>query len=600
MPPATIAAQSPRYTHVFARCRWLRPFGRVPRTMHFPALLSALGRPRSRANEDVEGTGTHSPASLDAWHNPDAHLGHSLEKPAPALGSNNPYASRRLSATGAPSSARPSSPPVPSAVLDFGEPIPRRPTGDSLLANHRIGRTVTELLTPDRPVNPSPGHWESVKHVFCFSWLNILLICIPISWALHFVFEDQDKGLPNTDKTKKNHGIVVFVISFLAIMPLAQLLSFGTEEIALRVGDTLGGLLNATLGNAVELITAIIALFQCQLGIVQTSLVGSVLSNLLLVLGMCFFAGGVKYKEQRFHPTAAQLNSSLLVMATLAVLTPAGYHALLGPNIPDPSERPYVLQFSRGVSVILLTVYIAYLFFTLSSHKYLFEPGVAPPHETDSALVGSDVSRKVDPHGTVGSSHDATKTPLASAMQSHEADDDEETPQVSGWVAFGTLCISTALVGVTCEWLVDSIDAVAASGASRTWIGLIILPIVSNATEHVTAVTVAVKNKLDLSMGVAVGSSIQISIFVIPLCVVIAWCGDKPLSLLFDPFVSIFLFLSVLIVNSAISDGRANWLAGYILMCCWVIAAVVFWYVPDNTDNYGLFPDSGPDSVCRY
>lgn len=242
---------------------------------------------------------------------------------------------------------------------------PRRMT----MRSDGAARSFHDLFTPEKRLKPAPNSWQSFKNIIFLSPLNILLLCIPISWALYFALDLGD-NIPGEDcnaHIKNNVG--VFVTAFLAIMPLAQLLSYGTEEIALRVGQTLGGLINATLGNAVELIVAIIALFHCELTIVQTSLIGSVLSNLLLVLGTCFFVGGLRFKEQEFKQTAAQLNSGLLAMAVIAVLIPAGFHATLGDNIMDPMERDDLLKVSRGTSIILLVIYGGYLFFTLSSHK---------------------------------------------------------------------------------------------------------------------------------------------------------------------------------------------------------------------------------------
>lgn len=313
----------------------------------------------------------------------------------------------------------------------------------------------------------------------------------------------------------------------------------------------MGGLLNATLGNAVELIVAIIALLQCQLTITQTSLVGSVLSNLLLVLGMCFFVGGLRYKEQEFKQTAAQLNTSMLTMAVISALIPAGFHATLGSIVPDPEERSDLLKLSRGGSIILIVMYAGYLYFQLRSHTHLYA----------------------------------------------DDEDAEEEPTLEIWTAGGLLVISTVLVGVTSEWLVDSLDGFSTGyGVPKSFIGLILLPIVSNAAEHVTAVVAARRNAVDLAMGVAVGSSIQIAIFVLPLLVVIGWIADKPLSLLFDPFVAILLFLAVLIVSYSIADGRSNWMEGWILMNVFVLMAFASWYIPDNTNqnttNYtSLFPD---------
>lgn len=425
-----------------------------------------------------------------------------------------------------------------------GHAPPRRMTMRSDLG----ARSFHDLFTPEHRLKPSPSSWQSLKNIFFASPFNILLVCIPISWALYFAL-DRTTDTPELCNANLSNNIGIFLTAFLGIMPLAQLLSYGTEELSLRVGQTLGGLINATLGNAVELIVAIIALFHCELTITQTSLVGSVLSNLLLVLGTCFFVGGLRRQEQEFKQTAAQLNSGLLAMAVIALLIPAAFHATLGPDIQDPKERGDLLKVSRGTSVILLITYGGYLFFTLFSHRVLYE----------------------------------------------DDEPDEAEPTLSVPMACGLLAGSTALVGVTSEWLVDSINGVTCTGGlSKTWVGLILLPIVSNAAEHWSAVSGASKNKMDLAMGIAVGSSIQISIFVVPLLVIISWIADKPLSLVLDPFIAILLFLAVLIVNYAISDGRSNYMEGWVLIMVFLINAIVAWFVnPD--DQSQLFPDS----VCH-
>jgi Ca2+:H+ antiporter len=268
--------------------------------------------------------------------------------------------------------------------------------------------------------------------------------------------------------------------------------------------------------------------------------------TLFFFVAVSFLVGGLRYSEQEFKQTAAQLNSSLLAMAVIAVLIPAGFHATLGESIQDPEERIDLLKVSRGVSVILLVIYGGYLFFSLSSHKQLYD----------------------------------------------DEEESTEEPTLNIGVAIGLLCVSTALVGVTSEWLVDSINGVTCTGAlSQTWVGLILLPIVSNAAEHWSAVSGASKNKMDLAMGIAVGSSIQISTFVIPLLVIISWIAGKPLSLLFDPFIAILLFLAVLIVNYAISDGKSNYMEGWLLIMVYLIIALVTWFVEPSSASE-LFPDS--------
>ncbi|KAI0749572.1 Sodium/calcium exchanger protein-domain-containing protein [Daedaleopsis nitida] len=388
----------------------------------------------------------------------------------------------------------------------------------------------------------------------------------------------------------------------------------------MRVGQTLAGLMNATLGNAVELIVAIIALVQCQLKVVQASLVGSILSNLLLVLGMCFFAGGMKFSEQGFGVSVTQLNSSLLTISVIAVLLPAAFHFTAGDAIADPKESNDILAVSHGAAIILLFIYGSYLVFQLFSHKDLYddknednfvstryakrakkdkkakeEKAAAAAAANGNGVVGNG-NNDSPSHSITGdayvtspsTSRSATPEPIPAARHDVESptnvdseDEEEETPQMSVPLTIALLVTVTVLVAVTAEFLVDSIDGLTSSGhISKEFVGIILLPIVGNAAEHVTAVTVSVKDKLTLSLGVAVGSSIQIALFVIPFIVTLAWILGKPLSLLFDPFESIVLFLSVIVVNYTVQDGKSNWLEGVILMSLYLILAVVFWYYP--------------------
>ncbi|KAI0316563.1 calcium/proton exchanger [Amylostereum chailletii] len=430
----------------------------------------------------------------------------------------------------------------------------------------------------------APTVWQGIRAIVTMSWLNVLLIFIPISWAFHFA------KLDNT---------LIFVFSFLAIIPLASLLAFATEELSLRLGQTLAGLLNATLGNAVELIVAIIALLKCELRIVQSSLVGSILSNLLLVLGMCFFAGGTKFSEQGFGLSATQLNSSLLTVSVIAVLLPSAFHSSVQPSnlvqdpLSDAQERADILAISHGVAIVLLFIYGSYLVFQLFSHKNLYDDhhenvqkSVAYVKEKDPMGISSGVAPSHGPAAAVGQPEFASiSTPdparLEAQQQQEREDEEVEIPTMSVPLTIGLLTAVTVLVAITAEFLVSSINGLTDTGKiSKEFVGLILLPIVGNAAEHVTAVTVSVKDKLTLSLGVAVGSSIQIALFVILFIVTLGWIIGKPLSLQFDPFESIVLFLAVLTVNYVVRDGKSNWLEGMILMCLYLICAIVFWYYP--------------------
>jgi len=482
----------------------------------------------------------------------------------------------------------------------------RKSTSDAHRLNMPIfptlKRAATLMVIPDKPIGKAPNTWRSIRAIVLSSWFNVLLIFIPISWAINFALPDQ--------------YTLIFVLTFLAIIPLAKLLAFATDELSIRVGQTLAGLLNATLGNAVELIVSIIALTKCELTIVQSSLVGSILSNLLLVLGMCFFAGGMRFSEQGFGQSAVQLNSSLLTISVIAVLLPGAFHmALQGTTDYSELSTDYeILAASHGIAIILLfsrftqnmhanclintvLVYASYLVFQLFSHKALYQDDnedvqVSKGYDGPNPWLQLRPRRRrtqavSSPDGEiVAESHDVESTGPERESLDSEA---EVEPYMSVAVCLGLLVAVTVLVAVTAEFLVDSINGLTASGViKKEFVGVILLPIVGNAAEHVTAVTVSVKDKLTLSLGVAVGSSIQIALFVIPFIVTLAWILGKPLTLLFDPLESIVLFLSVLTVNYVVQDGKSNWLEGMILMCLYLILAVTFWYYP-GTD--GIFPN---------
>ncbi|KAJ6505948.1 calcium/proton exchanger [Mycena vulgaris] len=401
------------------------------------------------------------------------------------------------------------------------------------------------MFKPEKKVGKAPGVLASIRSIITASWLNLLLVFIPISWAFNFADKDQHT--------------LVFVFSFLAIIPLAKLLAFATDELSMRVGQTLAGLLNATLGNAVELIVAIIALTKCQLNIVQSSLIGSILSNLLLVLGMCFFAGGVKYSEQGFGASATQLNSSLLTISVIAVLLPAAFRFSVTATT-DPDSESDILKLSHGVALILLFIYGSYLFFQLYSHATLYGDKSDDIIKSTKYTPREKKIKAGDRSDTQSNANTATDVENAAPKEEVE---EEEVPQLSLYMTLGLLAVVTVIVAVTAEWLVDSIDGLTDTGKiSKEFVGVILLPI-----NMLPAVSVSVKDKLTLSLGVAVGSSIQIALFVIPFIVTLGWILGKPLTMLFDPYESVALFLSVLTVNYVVQDGKSNWLEGMLLMC---------------------------------
>nr|XP_010927130.1 vacuolar cation/proton exchanger 5 isoform X5 [Elaeis guineensis] len=302
---------------------------------------------------------------------------------------------------------------------------------------------------------------------------------------------------------------------------------------------TLGGLLNATFGNATELIISIFALKGGMIRVVQQSLLGSILSNMLLVLGCAFFSGGIVFnkKEQVFNKATAVVNSGLLLMAVMGLLFPAVLHYTHTEVQYGKSE----LALSRFSSCIMLVAYAAYLFFQLKNRN-MYDP----VHEGGSQHAGSL--------------------------------DDEEVAEISQWEAIIWLAILTAWISVLSEYLVDALQ-----GASVSWripvsfISVILLPIVGNAAEHASAIIFAMKDKLDISLGVAIGSCTQISMFGIPFCVVIGWIMGQPMDLNFQLFETATLFITVLVVAFMLQDGSSNYFKGLMLILCYLIVAASFY-----------------------
>lgn len=425
---------------------------------------------------------------------------------------------------------------------------------------------------------------NQLQRTFLNSWINILILAAPVGIALNYVREHNPDIKP----------WVVFLVNFIAIVPLAAMLSFATEEIALRTGEVIGGLLNATFGNAVELIIAIIALTNGEVQIVQTSLIGSILSNLLLVLGFCFFFGGLRRTEQYFNTTVAQTAASLLAVAVGSVIVPSVFDYAVNGGHPTIEKQADIAKISRGTAVILLLVYAAYLFFQLKTHQDVFneesqkvpaKPWSMGPLSRDKdegmsisqglAMSGSMVSHGMANHKDEERVSGMVMNP-AQARAQDEEEEDEEEPQLHFFVALATLGISTAIIALCAEAMVGSIDELTTeSGMSKEFVGLILLPIVGNAAEHATAVTVAMKDKMDLAIGVAVGSSMQVALFLIPLLVIIGWGLDQAyMDLSFDMFQVAVLFVAVLLVNYLIGDGKSHWLEGYLLICLYAIIAV--------------------------
>ncbi|KAF7510962.1 hypothetical protein GJ744_005508 [Endocarpon pusillum] len=705
---------------------------------------------------------------------------------------------------------------------------PPAPPPTSEKAEGEVSPTSSTVSSKEKLPMRKRFYNDCKRIIFC-SWINWLLIFVPVGIILGAVERAQGESSAISPT-------VVFAMNAIAIIPLASLLAFATESVATKMGDTIGALLNVTFGNAVELIVFIIALVANEIQIVQAAALGSILSNLLLILGMCFLFGGLRFREQLYNPAVSQMSACLLSLSVVSLLLPTAFHASFSNS--DIADR-VVLKVSRGTSMVLLFVYILYLLFQLKSHAYMYEstpqhlideeshPGVlAEMLHASSSSDDSSSSSDTDSDASSGShttakrikralrrkrrkssvsSRDAPSVPstyhvssplsnifgnvtpgtrspqqlspkpshsFEAVMSGDEGDTDREsrrarrrstginsrdfgtdqnrsieevvekgrkhkrkfrkskkskpqakahevtqencldekstqgaqakdkmpaqasaslpqvafvnevqdmpdtslkrpfhfrdlsraaipralspvifsqsstsqTPSAPGLLglpkagpnirrttsmpemghttpspiiaplsaqplphlmpsnqqitvidpedshgqqplsrtsAVLLLLVVTALVAACAEFLVNSIDyLVQETGVSQAFIGLIILPIVANAAEHVTAVTVASKNKMDLAIGVALGSSIQIAIFVTPLIVLLGWCLKRDMSLYFSLFETISLFASAFIVNYLMIDGRSNYLEGALLIAAYVIIAVAAFFYP--------------------
>ncbi|KAL2758757.1 hypothetical protein ACRALDRAFT_1068982 [Sodiomyces alcalophilus JCM 7366] len=418
---------------------------------------------------------------------------------------------------------------------DDRTPLIGRPNGGNDSSNQSFLRgllgagSTPGLHSSNVIVRCLASFWDIAKATLYSNYVNVLLIFVPLG-----IVAGEVGWSPAT----------VFTLNFIAIVPLAAVLSFATEELAARLGESLGGLLNATFGNAVELIVCIVALMNGQIEVVQSSLLGSIISNLLLVMGFCFLLGGIVHMndsegngtEQSFALTTGQVTSTLMTLSSAAMIIPTALYLALD-GMGEEEKLASVLQLSRGTSIVLLVLYLAYMWFQLKTHKNLF---ICPVTELSST-----------------------------------EEEEENESIMSAWAAGAILVIATVVVSFCANYLVDSIDPLVEDfNISKTFIGFILIPIVGNAAEHATACVVAVKNKMDLALGVAMGSSVQIALLVTPFLVLVAWAMGQPMSLRFQTFEIIVFSLSVLVVSYTVRDGKTHYLEGAMLLGLYIIIAI--------------------------
>ena len=352
-------------------------------------------------------------------------------------------------------------------------------------------------------------------------WFRLLLLAVPAAFVLRIV---------------GTRPIWLFACSAVAIIPLAGLMGEATEQLADRLGPGVGGLLNATFGNAAELIIGLFALFKGYDEVVKASLTGSILGNVLLVLGASLLAGGIKHNTQFFNRTAAGVGATMLMLAAFGLLVPAIFHEL-----PEVSARDLALEheLSVGVATILILTYMAHLVFSLITHKRLFNP---------------------------------EREKLAS----------QET-RWSGRAAAAVLVVATVLVALMSEMLVGTVEhASHFLGMNQVFVGVVVVAIVGNAAEHSTAVLVALKNQMDLAVGIALGSALQIALFVAPVLVFASYLRPTPLDLRFTSLEVLAVILGVLIARMVAEDGESNWLEGLMLLSVYAILSLAFFFLPER------------------
>jgi len=350
--------------------------------------------------------------------------------------------------------------------------------------------------------------------------LNWLLVFVPVAIGLEFLAPQQH--------------LFIFLAAALAVLPLAGWMSRATEHLAEKSGEGVGGLLNATFGNAAELIIAFAALRAGLYDVVKASIAGSIVGNILLVLGAAMLAGGLRHSEQTYNAAGARSEATLLTLAAIALILPATYNNLVG------TQSENGLWFiSISISIVLLIVYVLFLVFSLGSHKVLF--------------TGS--------------------------IQGTEEEHHESWPVSKALLILG---ISTAAIAWVSEILVGAIEPTAHEfGLNRVFVGVFIVAILGNAAEHATAISAAMKNRMDLSLSIAIGSSVQVALFVAPVLVLASlWIGPAPMDLLFATGLVVSILLSVLITSQVAGDGRSDWLKGVQLLAVYFILGITFFFAP--------------------
>jgi Ca2+:H+ antiporter len=349
--------------------------------------------------------------------------------------------------------------------------------------------------------------------------MALLLVFIPVALVVHALHAPAPW---------------IFATSAAAIIPLAAFMGRATEHLAGRMGSGIGGLLNATFGNAAELIIALMALRAGLYDVVKASITGSIIGNILLVLGLAVLCGGIKYQRQSFNRTSAGIGATLLVLSAIGLVVPAIFHHLVH-GTAAARER----QMSLEIAIVLFVIYLASLFFSLKTHRHLY--------------TGEPVG---DGHGLAVDSWSVRKSVIV-------------------------LAVATAGVALMSEALVGAVTATAtAFGFTEVFVGVILVAIIGNAAEHSTAILMAMKNQMDLAVNIAIGSSIQVALFVAPVLVFASYFFGHPMDLVFSTFEVLAVTIAAGVATLVAMDGESNWMEGAQLLGVYVILGLAFYFLP--------------------
>ncbi len=348
--------------------------------------------------------------------------------------------------------------------------------------------------------------------------LNLLLVFAPLSWGLGLLRPGSQW---------------VFLAAAASLVPLAGVIGLGTEELADRTGPALGGFLNATFGNAAELIIAIVALNQGHVELVKASISGSIIGNLLLVLGFSFFIGGLGRRSQKFNRTAATNTAAMLFLAVVALVMPAVFDLTLYGTLK--ARPPAIDRLSLGTAIVLMVAYAGSLIYAFTADRDLFRP--TPTR-----------------HGASG---------------------------IDARTAVGLLAVGTLLTTVQAELLVGALEpALAQFGFTELFVGVVLVALIGNAAEHYSAIAAARRDQMTLAVEISVGSSAQIALLVAPSVILYSFAIGRPMSLIFNPFEITAIALSVLATSMVVMDGESNWVEGLQLISVYAIIALAFYFIP--------------------